>query len=756
MNDEVTPQDLEGDRSVVLEVLGQPDRSHASTANFPLEAVLAGQFGAEGVEVVMGSSVARSGHGVSCGSGPGGRKRLHPAGRNRHPVRHLASSLTLEPQTATMDILTQLQSALAGRYAVERELGQGGMATVYLATDERHGRQVAIKVLKPELASALGPDRFLREIRLAAGLQHPHILAVYDSGDADGLLYYVMPFVEGESLRDRLDREQQLPIHDAVILAREVADALAFAHSRGVVHRDIKPENILISGGHAVVADFGIARAVHAAGEEKLTQTGMSIGTPTYMSPEQAMGDESVDGRSDIYSLGCVIYEMLCGQPPFLGPNPMAILARHSMEAVPSLSIVRNTVPPELEDIVYQALAKVPADRYQTAKQLALALSAPLEATTGAHPRATTGVRARRRPSRRRLAWLGLLLIPAAAAAWYAMHALGSGSGNAPSGRDPNNIAVLYFEDKTGGDLQHVAEGFTEALIHELSDVPALHVISSNGVRPYQGTRVSPDSVARALDVGTLVSGTVNGTDSTITLDVSLINAGTGKEISHTRLEQPRRDIAALQDSLSEQLSVFLRKRLGPEVDLRERRTRTRSAEAWETLQRADAEARDADTLLASGDAAAASAAFDRADSMMAAAGERDSRWSAPTVHRAWLAYRRSRIALGPEPGHGRYLDRPRHRIREPCARDRPGRSRCAGGARDASLLALAPQPGAGHPGRAPASSGCRGGPARLRHREPEPGPGPEYAEPPAPRRVEERRGEDHGPAGVRGRPVPQ
>ncbi|HEU5218330.1 MAG TPA: serine/threonine-protein kinase, partial [Gemmatimonadales bacterium] len=217
----------------------------------------------------------------------------------------------------------RLQAFLADRYTIERELGRGGMATVYLARDLKHNRPVAIKVLRPELAAVLGRDRFLREIAITAGLQHPHILALLDSGEAEGSLYYVMPFVAGESLRDRLERERQLPLDDALRITREVADALDYAHRQGLIHRDIKPENILLSDRHAMVADFGIARAVEQAGGDKLTETGLAVGTPDYMSPEQAAGSADLDGRTDQYSLGCVLYEMLAGHPPFLGKNPL-------------------------------------------------------------------------------------------------------------------------------------------------------------------------------------------------------------------------------------------------------------------------------------------------------------------------------------------------------------------------------------------------------------------------------------------------
>src|SRR5213596_3477985 len=235
------------------------------------------------------------------------------------------------------DQLAHLQAALADRYALERELGRGGMATVYLARDLRHGRLVAIKVLRPEIAAALGPERFLREIQTAARLTHPHILPLHDSGEAAGSLFYVMPYIEGESPRDRLEREGQLPLEEALRISREVAAALSHAHSHDVVHRDIKPENILLSGGEAVVADFGIARAIVAAGAETLTDTGLAVGTPGYMSPEQATGAEQLDGRSDVYSLGCVLYEMLAGHPPFLGTTAYEILARHAVDPVPPI-----------------------------------------------------------------------------------------------------------------------------------------------------------------------------------------------------------------------------------------------------------------------------------------------------------------------------------------------------------------------------------------------------------------------------------
>ena len=270
--------------------------------------------------------------------------------------------------------LAQFQTALSDRYAVERELGSGGMATVYLATDLRHGRQVAIKVLRSELVPFVGLERFLAEIRTTAGLHHPHILGLIDSGDVDGIPYYVMPYVDGESLRDRLTRDGPLPLDDALRVAREVGDALDYAHRHGVVHRDIKPENILLSDGHALVADFGIALALSAAGGSRLTQSGLALGTPQYMSPEQAAAERSVDARSDIFSLGAVVYELLTGTPPHSGPNAQAIVARLLSEPPTPVSVLRPGVPPSVDAAVMRALAKSSADRFGTAAAFVQAL----------------------------------------------------------------------------------------------------------------------------------------------------------------------------------------------------------------------------------------------------------------------------------------------------------------------------------------------------------------------------------------------
>jgi len=345
---------------------------------------------------------------------------------------------------AVLDPLSHLNAVLSGRYRVERELGEGGMATVYLADDLRHDRKVALKVLRPELAAVLGAERFLAEIKTTARLQHPHILPLFDSGEADGILYYVMPHVEGESLRERLERHHQLPVEEAVRIGASVADALDYAHRRGVIHRDIKPANILLHDGRPVVADFGIALAVSEAGGERLTQTGLSLGTPYYMSPEQATGDWEVDGRSDVYSLGAVVYEMLRGEPPHMGTTAQAVLARVLTERAQSVRAYRETVPEHVDAALQRALARLPADRFATAAEFA-------EALTGARPVAA-GVLSAPLPRgdedsplrwRQGLAWAGAgALVTAAAVAVAVLAMLGRRAGSQPVMRFATGLQV--------------------------------------------------------------------------------------------------------------------------------------------------------------------------------------------------------------------------------------------------------------------------------------------------------------------------
>src|SRR5438445_1575382 len=319
------------------------------------------------------------------------------------------------------------------------------MATVFLAQDVKHRRPVALKVLHPELAAAVGAERFLREIEFAARLQHPHILPLYDSGVTQSLLYYVMPYIEGESLRERLTREKQLPFEESVRIATEAASALAYAHSHGVVHRDVKPENIMLSADTAVVTDFGIARAITAAENPPLTQTGTIVGTPAYMSPEQATGQTDLDGRSDEYSLACVVYEMLVGEPPFTGPTAQAIIARHSLDTVSPPSIVRATIPDAVEGAILRALSKVPADRYPTTALFAEALNTP-SAATGAYRRATLE-RGIKRPASALRRLMPVAVVVAGLAGYFAIRSARAGRGAAASGLDPRHLAVLYFDD---------------------------------------------------------------------------------------------------------------------------------------------------------------------------------------------------------------------------------------------------------------------------------------------------------------------
>ena len=561
-----------------------------------------------------------------------------------------------DPPAEESEQLLKLRAALADHYEVHRGVGEGGMAMVYLARDLKHDRKVAIKVLRPELGASIGTDRFLREIRTSAQLQHPNILALYDSGEAAGLLYYVMPFIEGESLRDKLNREKQLPIDEAVMLVREAADALHFAHQRGIVHRDIKPENILLQGGHALVADFGIARAVSEAGGEKLTQTGMAIGTPHYMSPEQGMGGD-VDGRSDVYSLACVLYELLVGQPPFDGPNAMAILARHSMEAVPVMQVVRKTIPDDLEEAVDEALQKSPADRFQSAADFSDALAGvDLTAVTRRHTAArmtTSRLAARKKQQKKKTLLIaggvGVALVAGATAAVLALNGGGGGGGRPQeTGLSPNHIAVLYFDSRGGGDsLQYVADGLTEALIGELSGVKGLKTISKNGVRPYRGTDVEPDSIGRALQAGTLVTGTISQSGDRLRLDVAMFSGTNGEEIASTRLESTRSEIFALQDTLAGEVSRLVRERVGQEVQMSELRLGTRNRTAWELAQKATSATRDAESLLATGDTAAARRQYSVADTLFSKAAEADKRWVTPVSQRGWNVFRQCRTSAG-------------------------------------------------------------------------------------------------------------
>ena len=557
------------------------------------------------------------------------------------------------------DLLARLQSALSQRYVVEREIGRGGMATVFAARDVHMAREVAIKVLNPDLSLALGAERFQREIQIAGHFTHPHILALYDSGSADDLLYYVMPLVKGESLRDRMDRERQLPIDEALRISIEVASALDFAHRQGVVHRDIKPENILLEDGHAIVADFGIARAIGKMAEaSRLTQTGMALGTATYMSPEQGAAEKDIDGRTDIYALACVTYEMLAGQPPFTGPNSAAIAARHALDTPPSLTIMRKTVPDEVEEVVFQALSKAPVDRYETAADYADALEGCLLTIGTTSRRAVTtrptqATLARRRTrKRRRFAMLSGGMLIALVAGWGVWTAAARSPRNtalAVGRLDPHNVAVLYFEDlSSDGHLRYLADAFSEALIKDLGSVRALDVVSSNGVAPFRDAPIETDSIAALLGTGTVVKGSVEAVGDRVNVVVRLFDGNTGADVDRRNFKLAAENPVLLRDSVVGTVATLLRKRVGEEVRLRRQREQTDNAAAWTLVQRALKPRREAEAGAAGGDTARARLGFREADSLLTEAAALDARWLEPTQQRADLALSRTLVTTDP------------------------------------------------------------------------------------------------------------
>jgi len=414
------------------------------------------------------------------------------------------------------DLLDRIKTALADRYTIERELGHGGMAVVFLATDVKHGRPVAVKVLLPELAAALGSERFLQEIRVTATLQHPHILALYDSGDADGLLYYVMPCVDGESLRDRLKRQTQLPVDDAMRIAEHVASALDFAHRHDVIHRDIKPENILLHEGEAMVADFGIALAVKAAGGERLTETGLSIGTPEYMSPEQVAGQRQLDGRSDVYSLACVLYEMLAGQPPFTGATGQAVLARHVTDSAPPITTVRSSVPQPVAAAIAKALGKAPADRYTSAQAFAEALRAETDEP------------------------------------------------------ETKSIVVVPFTNRSPDpENEYFSDGLTEELIADLSKISALRVISHNSAMQLKGSEKDTRTIGKEVGVRYVLTGGVRKAGSSVRITAHLADATDDSEVWTGKYGGELDDIFEMQENVSQAIVEALQVSLSPAEERR-------------------------------------------------------------------------------------------------------------------------------------------------------------------------------------------
>ena len=410
-----------------------------------------------------------------------------------------------------------LESALSSRYRVDRELGRGGMATVFLAMDVRHDRKVALKVLHSELSSALGPDRFLREIKLAARLNHPHIVPLFDSGEAGGFLYYVMPVVEGESLRDRLLREGKIPLEESLNVVRGVASALDYAHRQNIVHRDIKPENIMLQEGEAVVMDFGIAKAVSVASSDTLTQTGMMIGTPAYVSPEQAAGETQIDGRSDQYSLGCVLYEMLSGKKPFTGPTAQAVLSKRFSDPVPSIRQVYPEATEFVETAMLRALSKESTARFTTTMDFAKALVASHLTTP-------------------------------------------DGSPLTPGGISVKSIAVLPFNNMSSdpeGDF--FADGIAEEIINALSKIKALKVSSRTSSFTFKGKNEDIREIGRRLQVSTILEGSVRKAGKRLRLTAQLINASDNAQLWAERYDRELEDVFAIQDEIASSIVAALR-----------------------------------------------------------------------------------------------------------------------------------------------------------------------------------------------------
>jgi DNA-binding SARP family transcriptional activator/TolB-like protein/tetratricopeptide (TPR) repeat protein len=449
-------------------------------------------------------------------------------------------------------LVARVQAALADRYQVRREIARGGTGTVFLAVDLRHHRPVAIKVLRPDLAAVVTAERFLREIRTAAGLRHPRIVALLDSGEAGGLLYFIMPYIPGETLRQRLDRERQLPIAEATQIALEVLEALGYAHAQGLVHRDIKPENILLEDGHALVADFGLARAIETAGSDRLTETGIALGSPAYMSPEQGADGGRVDGRSDLYALGCVLYEMLAGTPPFTGPTAQAVLARHALDPAPPIRTVRDTVPPALERAVLTALAKVPADRPGTAAHFAAAL----EAAPQAAPRTTP----RRRPAVR----IGIGAAAVLATALIVMAALhagrrgGRGNPLPPAGRI-GSLAVLPLQtlSRDSTDVA-MADGMTMALNTALGRAASLQVTAPLAADHFRNSRLPERAIAESLGVDAVIEGSLDRSGDSLRLDLHLIDAHAGRQLWSGHFEDLRQHRFALEDAMSRGVATAL------------------------------------------------------------------------------------------------------------------------------------------------------------------------------------------------------
>ena len=452
----------------------------------------------------------------------------------------------------------------AERYAIQRELGHGGMATVYLAHDARYHRDVAIKVLSPEISHGVGSDRFQREIAVAAKLAHPHIVPLLDSGEHDGALWFAMPVLDGHSLRDRLERENSLPIDEAVHIAVDVAGALAYAHEHGVIHRDIKPENILFSGGSAIVTDFGLAKSTEAtSGGESLTRTGVTVGTALYMSPEQSTG-ERLDARTDVYSLGCVLYEMLTGEPPYVGRSLQAVIAKRFSDPVPSARRLRSTVSPALDAVIERALAKNPADRFPTAAAFAEALAqAPTTTSDSSMTLSATvaapAVSATRSKRRRRIAAIAVIFAAAVATTQYTRNLRAKAAAAAP----PRSIAVLPFTNESNDkDQEYFSAGMTDELMSALAALKQLHVAARASSYAVKSQSSDIKKIGRALGVDAVLEGTVRKAGDHVRVSVDLVNVGSGSIIWNSTYDKNLSDVFAMQEQIAQAIVAAIRLQL--------------------------------------------------------------------------------------------------------------------------------------------------------------------------------------------------
>jgi serine/threonine-protein kinase len=469
------------------------------------------------------------------------------------------------------DAGARLTAALADRYRIERELGQGGMATVYLAEDLKHHRKVAVKVLRPELAAVLGAERFLAEIKVTANLQHPNLLPLFDSGEAGGFLYYVMPYVEGETLRARLGRERQLPVEDVIRLVTLLANALDYAHAQGVIHRDLKPENILLQAGQPVIADFGIALAVAQAGGSRVTETGLSLGTPHYMSPEQAAGDRELDARSDQYALGAVTYELLSGEPPHTGPTAQAIIARLMTETPRSLRATRPAVPVAVDLAVGRALAKSPADRFASCGAFAQALVVGITSRAAGVADATA--------PRRRAWWVvgAISLVALSAAGLGLTRYLRGGT------KSIDSIVVLPFENRsTDAEAEYISDGITESISNSLTRLPGLKVVPTSVAFHYKGKAMSPQQVGDELHIAAVLIGRVSQRGDSLAVSVELDDVRQGNQLWGAQYDRKLADLLAVQRDIASEVSQRLRLEQSGEDQRRVRSGSTDNPEAYQ------------------------------------------------------------------------------------------------------------------------------------------------------------------------------